>query len=76
MIIALTMVFTSAAELLAPEGYKPTTVLGLNKIQKEFETELNNINFKYNKDTSLLKYQGFTTSGNSCTTFSLPGSTS
>ena len=33
--IVLTTVFTSAAELLAPEDYKPTRVLGLNKSYTE-----------------------------------------
>jgi len=33
MILALTAVSTSAAQLLAPEDYKPTTVLGLNKVE-------------------------------------------
>jgi Leucine-rich repeat (LRR) protein len=35
MILALTAVSTSAAQLLAPEDYKPTTVLGLNKPELE-----------------------------------------
>ena len=67
MILVLTAVSTSAAQLLAPEDYKPTTVLGLNKVQTEFQTKLNNITFDYNKDTGILKYQGLTTSSNSCT---------
>jgi|GEM_PF-2343779 len=33
MILALTAVSTSAAQLLVPEDYKPTTVLGLNKVE-------------------------------------------